>query len=135
MPTANKLFASLLQQRLEEEGLSVRRAAKRIRVAHTTLIRAIHGKSVDLNTLLRICEFLEIPPVDILGAMPGSASPLASQIAMVLKQTAPLAEAFQKAMNAVANGGADQRVVEEIAAYAAYRLSLATAQGKRTPAR
>lgn len=42
-------------------GDSVRAIAPTIGVSHSTLSRIISGKSADMNTIVRVCDWLDLP--------------------------------------------------------------------------
>lgn len=42
-------------------GDSVRAIAPTIGISHSTLSRIINGKSADMNTVVRVCDWLELP--------------------------------------------------------------------------
>jgi transcriptional regulator with XRE-family HTH domain len=63
--------------RAKRGGLGLRDAAKKMekicgRISHATLSRVEQGKAPDVDTFLRICRWLELPPSEFSAATPGS---------------------------------------------------------------
>ena len=118
------MLSSLLKEKIRNSKLTIRTASKIIGVSHTTLLRAMSGEIVDLSTLQKFSRWLDIKPTELLDVMLGSSSPLADRIAVVLKNSPKLANAFEDVMKAIIDGKTSPNLVEDIAAYAAFRLDL-----------
>ena len=118
------MLSSLLNEKIKNGNLSIRTASKLIGVSHTTLLRAMSGEIVDLSTLEKFSRWLEVKPTELLDVMLGSKSPLADQIVVVLKNSPKLAKAFEDVMKAIIDGKASPNLVEDLAAYAAFRLHM-----------
>ena len=119
------IAGSLLAERQRQEGISTRELGNRIGVAHTTVIRFMNDQDVDLDTLEKVGEYLQVGIIDLLGMRSRvETEALSAQIA-VLCQTAPsLARVFQEAINRVSSNNIHPEVVREIIRYAAYRLNM-----------
>lgn len=54
------MLAVVIKKRCADLELSSRQAAEAAGVSHTTILRALRGKSIDLDTLIKISEWLLI---------------------------------------------------------------------------
>ena len=61
----NKL-SKMLSKRLSETNMSVRRAGLQIGVSHATVARAVNGETVEVDTLVRIADFLGVSIISLL---------------------------------------------------------------------
>ena len=119
------MLRQLLETKMKEEGLSTRQAAIQItKVSHTTIVRALKGVVVDLETLKKISKWLGVLPSTLLNSESNTKDALASEIAIVLEQEPELERVFRNAIHQVLKEKVDPAVIKEIAAYAAFRLSL-----------
>lgn len=116
----NKL-ASLLRERMDIENLSVRAAAEKIGVSHSTVARAVNGETVEVDTLVKITDFLGIPVESVLD-IKDSPDELLEQIVMILSIEPELSRVFGKIARKISNKEMDPKVLSEIAAFSAYRL-------------
>jgi DNA-binding Xre family transcriptional regulator len=54
-------LAGLLKERMKQDKLSIRGAAEKIGgVSHSIVARALKGETVEIDTLLSICDFLKV---------------------------------------------------------------------------
>jgi transcriptional regulator with XRE-family HTH domain len=120
----NKL-SELLRKRMDTEGLSVRDAGKRIGVSHATVARAVNGETVEVDTLVKISQFLGVPVENVLDVKE-KPSELEEQIMMVLSIEPELAQVFSELAEKIVNQKIDKKVLSEVAAFAAYRLQILT---------
>ena len=119
-------IARLLEERMGERGLSLRKAGREIGVAHTTLARIINGEPYDVATAEKIADWLGVPVSTLLdtgGASEGRDT-LAAKIAAVLETQPRLARVFEEAMERVLNGEMSNEAFRDLAAYAAFKLQL-----------
>ncbi len=54
------MISQIVQDRITKERLSYRQAAKEIGVAHTTLVRIIEGRQIDLPTSQKLADWLGV---------------------------------------------------------------------------
>jgi len=118
------ILPNLLRNKMNSEGLSGREVARQIGVSATTVARVLNGESVDVDTLLRLCKWMDVSPAAILDAQLPSRSGLSAKIAAVIQTNPALAEIFDAAMEKLGKGEVDISVIHDLAAYAAYRLKL-----------
>ena len=123
------ILPNLLDKKMKAEGLSGREVARRIGVSATTIARVLDGESVDVDTLLRLCKWMDVSPAAILDAQLPSRSGLSAKIAAVVQANPALAEVFDTAFEKLAVGEIDISDIQDVAAYAAYRLKLG--EGKK----
>ena len=82
----------ILRKELYERGLSSRSAASEIGVAHTTLLRALRGQSVDVETIVKIANYLGIRPSELINTLDDSGTSLADQLSVLLSRSPELEE-------------------------------------------
>jgi len=122
-------LADLLRQRMDAEGLTVRDAAQLIGISHSTVARAANGETVEVDTLVKICEFLGVPVESVLDIREDS-DDILEQIVTVLSIEPELSEVFSEIAKGLTDGTVDRRVLAEVAAFAHYRLG----QNRKEPA-
>lgn len=105
------------------QGLSVRDAAKKIGVSHLTVARAANGETVEVDTLVKIADYLGVPVKDILDVKE-TPDEINEQISMVLAIEPELSKVLAKIAKKVENKEMDAKVLAEVAAFAAYRLQV-----------
>jgi len=116
----NKL-ATLLRQRLDVEGLSVRDAGEKIGVSHSTVARAVNGEAVNIDTLIRICDFLNVPVESTLNIR-GDKDELMEQMMIMISIEPELADVFSEISKDLTEGRINSNILFEIAAFAQFRL-------------
>jgi transcriptional regulator with XRE-family HTH domain len=115
-------LARLLQERMDQEKLSVRKAAKLIGgVSHSTVARVLNGETVEVDTLIRISDFLKIPVAELLDLQEGP-NELIKKIRKLVSREPELGVVFKKIADGIAEGSVDIKVLSEVAAFAAFRL-------------
>lgn len=118
------MLKPLIIEEMKKQGMSTRQVAEKIGMSHTTIIRALRGGEVDLTTVIKISEWLEVKPSILINSMASKKNVLPDQIAVVLEKYPHLEAEFSKAIKAVMEGTVEPEIIEDIAAYAAYRISL-----------
>ena len=111
-------LAVYLRERMLKDKLSSRAAGKAAGVAHTTIMRILDGKDVSIDTLEKVCDWLEVDPGDIIG--PGGVS----EITSILSQEPELEQVFTLALEKLHRGEISQDVIREIVRYASWRINL-----------
>jgi transcriptional regulator with XRE-family HTH domain len=117
------MLKQILEKELKERKLSSRGAADAIGVSHTTILRALRGDVVDLETVLLISDWLHVRPSTLLNSMNSTAT-LSDQIAAIVERNPRLNQVFSDATIAVKAGEADPAIIEDIIAYALFKLNL-----------
>lgn len=118
------MLKPLIIEEMKKQGMSTRQVAEKIGMSHTTIIRALRGGEVDLTTVIKISEWLEVKPSILINSMASKKNVLPDQIAVILEKYPHLEAEFSKAIKAVMEGTVEPEIIEDIAAYAAYRISL-----------
>jgi len=113
------MLKNLVIEKMRERGLSARAVARECNVAHTTINRVLEGKPVDLTTLEAIAEWLGVNLSTVLGTTEGD---LATQISLLIQMEPELARVFGEAMDGVLKGDYSRKDIEDIVAYATFRL-------------
>lgn len=122
----NDIVSALINDKMQQQGLSLRQASMQIGITHTTLRRIIDGKAYDVPTAKKVSKWLGINTstlLDIPADLDDEAA-LAQQIAAVLNAEPTLKNVFREAVKRVQTGEMKPQTLKEIASYAAYRLSL-----------
>jgi transcriptional regulator with XRE-family HTH domain len=110
----------LLERKMRDEGLSLREAAKKIGVSHNTIVHVRKGDEIDLGTLFKISNWLNVLPATLLNSANDDA--LAMQIAVLLERNPTLASVFRDALQKVVSEEIDLSIIEEVVAYAVFRM-------------
>jgi hypothetical protein len=80
---------------------------------------------MDLATILKISEWLQVEPSTLVNSLVSSSTDgLADEIAILLRSNSLLAKEFLKAVTAINKGQVDPSLIEDMAAYAAYKFKL-----------
>jgi len=119
----DNLLARMLLERITHERISEREAARQIGVAPTTIGRTLKGESVDIETLLKFCEWLDVKPSSVLNSMLNSDLSLSDRIEVVISAEPKLRNLFQDLLMSLENGDIDIATVNDVIAYAVFRLS------------
>lgn len=118
------MLKTKLSQEMKNKGAGTRQVSKEIGVAHTTILRALRGDLVDVGTILKISKWMGVKPATLLNSMATTKDVLPEQIAVMLKNYPRLEDEFEKAIKAVIAGTVKPEIIEDIAAYAAYKINL-----------
>jgi len=116
-------LSELLRKRLDTEGLSVRDAGQMIGVSHSTVARAVNGETVEVDTLVKIADFLGVPVEHIIDPKDNPDDVL-EQIVMVISIEPELSRVFGELAQRIIDKKIDKKVLSEVAAFTAYRLQL-----------
>ena len=114
----------LLQRAMRDKGLSSHKAAEAIGTSHTTILRALKGEAVDVETIIKIANFLNVRPSELLNSMATDAT-LPDQLATLLSHSRELEEQLRDAMERVRAGELKPETVADIVSYAVYKLNQA----------
>ena len=125
----NKL-ATLLRQRLDAERLSVRDAGELIGVSHSTVARAVNGEAVNIDTLIRICDFLNVPVESTLNRR-DNIDELMEEMMTMISIEPELADVFSEIIKDLTEGRINSNILFEIAAFAQFRLHQARKSARK----
>ena len=115
-------LADKLKQRMEMEDLSLSAAAKQIGVSHSTIDRIIRGETVEIDTLIKISEYLNTPVEEFLGDAKVTSERM-ERIANLFSMEPELADVMDKISKGIKTGEIDKKIITEIAAFIAFRLN------------
>jgi transcriptional regulator with XRE-family HTH domain len=105
---------------MKEKDLSAREVGIILDVSHTTVLRALRGDAIDLQTLLKIAEWLNIRPSALLDSFQDE--DVDARIEVLVNTFPELREVLEKAVEAIEAGRADPAIIKDIASYAEYRI-------------
>ena len=108
---------------MNDRGLSSHAAADEIGTSHTTILRALRGDRVDVDTLVKIANWLHVRPSELLNSMSDAPNTLADQIAVLLSHSPELESELRDAAERVKGGELDPAVLRDIVSYALYKLN------------
>jgi transcriptional regulator with XRE-family HTH domain len=115
-----------LEQEMKNRGLGIREVAIEIGTSHTTILRALRGDMVDLGTILKISNWIGVKPATLINSLADTKSALSDQIAVMLGKHPKLEAEFEKAVKGMAEDEVDPAIIEDIAAYASYKINLSS---------
>ena len=121
----------VLEQAMKDKGLASRKAAEEIGVTHTTILRALRGETVDVDTIIKIANWLKIRPSELLDSMTTDAT-LPEQLATLLSHSRDLEEHLADAVERVKAGQLDPAVLRDIVSYALFKLNTSGANNVAT---
>ncbi len=119
-----KMLKPLITEEMKKRGMSTRQVAEEMGMSHTTVIRALRGGEVDLTTVIKISEWLGVKPSTLINSLADTKSALPDKIAVMLGGHPRLEAEFAKAIKAILEEKVDPAIIEDIAAYASYRIDL-----------
>ena len=123
----------LVEKALEKDHLSVREMAISFGVSHTTIHRILKNEAVDLETVIKICNVLNVKPATALNAEAiDEKTSVVNIIAAIVEQEPRLAILFTDLAHDLQEGNVSTDDVQDIVSYAAYRLRNAHQQRSST---
>ncbi len=122
------MLKSKLAQEMKNKGLSTRQVAIKIGASHTTILRALRGEIVDVATILKFSEWMGVKPATLINSLSEAEKALPEKIAVMLGNHPLLEREFTKAVKAIVADQIDPAIIQDIAAYAAYKINLGTSQ-------
>ena len=123
------MLAKSLENLIRDRGISVRAAGRQIGVAHTTVIRILEGKPVDIDTLGRVCKWMGISVTDALEI--DTQGNVATKIALLVERIPELGVTLTQALAAVEAGELPEEDLREIIQYATYKIGMGHANKLR----
>jgi transcriptional regulator with XRE-family HTH domain len=120
------MLSRLVSKKMQSENLSLRSAAQQIPTSHTTITRILENKNIDLKTLKLVCSWLGVSTSEVLKDQYDSLSEEekkpGNQVSILINSNPQLSEAFRHVFASLRAGEIDQRDVEEILSFIAYKL-------------
>jgi transcriptional regulator with XRE-family HTH domain len=119
----NEMLKELVEQKMHSQGISMREVSRQTGVAHTTVMRALEGRNMDLVTLELFSKWLGVSINDLIKTEYSKSDNTSEKIAMVLERHPKLAEIFKNATDDLEQGLITQADLDEIVSFAVYKLS------------
>ena len=114
-------LSELLSARLDLLGMSVRKAADKIGVSHATVARAANGETVEVDTLVKIADFLGVPLNSLLDDVE-TPDEVYEQISIVFTFEPELKKVLTRIAKKIEDQTIDPKILSELAGFASYRL-------------
>ncbi|HMN10985.1 MAG TPA: helix-turn-helix domain-containing protein [Bellilinea sp.] len=123
---SKNILSVLLAEKINSSGISIREASRQLGVSATTVSRAIDGESIDVDTLLSMCKWLDVPPSTVLNGLlqDGSAREVAATLTAVISSNPQLAEVFGEAVEHLLDGTISPQVLRDLVAYSSWRVGV-----------
>ena len=118
------LLQLLVREKMNKENLSLRKVGRATDISHTTISRILDGDAVDLDTLIAICKWLDIPPSRVLDGYKTDEGNLEARIGALLDLNSGLRDMFKETMEGYEADEVSAHVVEDLLAYATFRLGV-----------
>ena len=116
------MLNDVLKREMQVRGLSTRQAALEIGVSHSTIFRVIRGDAFDVPTLVAIAKWLKVRPSTLLDNI--GKSDTIDQVALLIESSPEILNVLAQATQAVDRKEASPEIIQDIIAYALYKLSL-----------
>ena len=114
-------LAEKLNEFMKLENLSLRAAAIKIGVSHSTIDRVLKGEMVEIDTLTKFSEFLKIPIDDLIGQSK-EINKRFDRISNLFSIEPELAEVLDKMVKGIKSGDIDKKIITEVSAFTAFRI-------------
>src|SRR5512138_3784961 len=101
------MLQTILHKAMADRNMSSHTAAEEMGTSHTTILRALRGDRVDVDTIIKIANWLKIRPSELLNSMDESEVSLADQIAVLLSHSRELEDELKDAVERVRAGALD----------------------------
>jgi transcriptional regulator with XRE-family HTH domain len=115
------MLQTILQQEMKRRNVSSHGVAEAIGTSHTTVLRAMRGERVDVDTIIKLANWMNIRPSELLNSMSDTST--ADQLAVLLSYSPELEAELKDATERVKAGQLDPAVVRDIVSYALYKLN------------
>ncbi len=117
------ILSKLINDEMARRNLSARAAAREVGIAHTTLIRLSRGDPADVDTLIKLCRWLNVNPSDVIDGL-ASGDEVAKSMALLLQRHPNLAAVFSDLLGELLNGNMTQEEVLDVINYANYKMTM-----------
>jgi transcriptional regulator with XRE-family HTH domain len=122
------MLSRLVEKKMKREGLSLRDAAVNANTSHTTIMRVLEGKQVDLETLYNVCNWLGVNIVDVLETQyihtDKAKDTFLTQFNLFISSNPKLLHALRETFTAYSNDQLSSEDVDEIVTFIAYKLNV-----------
>jgi len=114
------MLGKLVENRINERGVSVREAADELGVSHTTVRSVIAGKPTKFDILQTIAEWLDIDFTTAMGMY--DKDPIANKISALMKADPRLGKVLTEMIEDYEAGNLSKEDVDDIINYASFRM-------------
>lgn len=111
----------LVEIKLKNENLSLRKAGEQAGVAHTTIDRVQKGQSIDLETTKKICDWLGVPVSSVVDVGEETTAKM-EEVASLFALNDKFSDVFTKISKKIKNGMLSTDILIEITAFASFRM-------------
>ena len=113
----------VLRSELERRRISAREAARQSGLSHTTIVRALKGDNVDLETIRLICAWLEVDPTTMVdfGHDQGNDEWL-GKLTTLISSNPQLRENMLNVFCKVEMDAINPRIIDEICAFIMFSM-------------
>jgi predicted DNA-binding protein (UPF0251 family) len=125
------MIQDLLAKAIADRKVGVRKAAKEMGIAHTTLYRMLNGEPVDMKSMEKAADWMGISLKTLLEATlsdsgAGEGKNTQALVAMVVERCPGLGELFEEIADGIAKGELTDDDLYVVAEFTAYRLKNST---------
>jgi transcriptional regulator with XRE-family HTH domain len=120
-------LGDLVRTKMERQHLSLRRAAHQIGMAHTTVDRIVKDESLDLSTIQKACDWLDIPIHTVLDVDYRDIEVLNNVVGFLAMNQELAVRIFELSTN-IKSGNVSPLILGEIAAFISYRSHVLSGQ-------
>ena len=113
----------LVRTKMKIEGLSLRDAKKQAGVSHTTIARVKAGEPIDLETMKKICKWIDIPVSEVIDIKTDVES-RQSDVASLMALHPELGEVLSTLAKEITVGLMDPAILAEITGFTSYRMQI-----------
>jgi len=111
----------IVKQKMNQDKLSLRTAGDQVGVSHTTIDRVLKEKSVDLETVQKVCDWVGIPITNVLDINQANVE-MVDEVAALISLNPELKKVLRKLDNNIKIGALNPIILSEIAAFISYRM-------------
>ena len=118
----DNLLGKLIQDKITEQGISKRAAGRETGTSYTTIDRVLIGEPIDVETLIKLCTWLNVAPSYIMDSfLPGDKT-TNEKLAALIDRKPELKPIFDQVVKRILEGTLSDGALDEIVRYAAYRV-------------
>ena len=124
------MLNQLVRNVMKKRGLSSRDVAKEISVSHTTVLRVLRGDYIDVETLVKFGDWLDVRPADLINSI-STKNSLSDKVSALIQSHAGLEKIFLRVVAEIENGNLTPDVIDEFVSFMDYREKELIARGRK----
>ena len=117
----SETLSEIVERKMKKENLSLRKAAAKAGVAHTTIDRILKQESVEFETLKKVSDWVGIPVSSILDTG-NEKFEVMEEIAKLFAMNPEFSQVFSEIAEKIKIGDLDANILAEITGFASYRM-------------